>query len=117
MPSSRVFLAVSLLVLFVAFSFNAYACLVPIFATADGSMAKGCPSSDQPAPKLFCDTFKTLGVSSPDKADLKDHGKLALDVSSEGLLPQVLSPAHELTSGAPPLSAAPASGHISVLRL
>jgi hypothetical protein len=108
-------LSALLILLLLGFSFNAYACLVPIFAT-DGSMEKTCPSSDQSAPKLFCDTFKTLGVSSPDKADLKDHSQLAPNFSSEGLFTRALPHARELNSGASRLSTVPAS-HILVLRL
>lgn len=107
---------ISLALLFLTFSFNAYACLLPIFPTTDGSMEQSCPSSDQSASSLFCDMFKTLEVSSPDKADVKGHEEL-LEVSTQGLLTQVLSPARERNFDASRFSTIPAAGHISVLRL
>src|SRR5512140_3184473 len=63
-------LAGTLIVLFFALSFNAYACLLPVNGTTATSMENGCSTPDeQPVPQ-FCDTFKTLGVQSADKLHL-----------------------------------------------
>ena len=60
-------LACTLVVLFFALSFNAYACLLPVNGVTPATMATGCATPDeQPVPQ-YCDTFKTLGVQSVDK--------------------------------------------------
>ncbi len=60
----RSFLAGAIVVFLLAFSSNAYACLLPLSETSDTSMANGCSTPiEQPARQL-CDTFKTLGVGS-----------------------------------------------------
>ena len=82
-------LACTLVVLFFALSFNAYACLLPVNGVTPETMATGCATPDeQPAPQ-YCDTFKTLGVQSVDKLSLnsdyqalcpEDTASLALHV-------------------------------------
>lgn len=76
---SRSFLAGTIVVFLLAFSFNAYACLVPLSGTSDTSMANGCSTPmEQPARQL-CDAFKTLGVESGSQSSslLLDHHLLA----------------------------------------
>ena len=76
---TRSFLAATIVVFLVAFSFNAYACLVPLSGTSDASMANGCSTPiEQPARQL-CDAFKTLGVESGSQSSslLVDHHLLA----------------------------------------
>jgi hypothetical protein len=55
-------LACTLVVLFFALSFNAYACLMPMNGNAAGGM--GCSASDE---QQYCDSFRTLGMQSADK--------------------------------------------------
>ena len=64
--SLRLFLASFLSVLFFALSFNAYACLLPIYGTTPAPMAHDCstPPDEQPQVYPYCDKFKTLGVQS-----------------------------------------------------
>jgi hypothetical protein len=84
----RSFLAGTIVVFLLAFSFNAYACLVPLSGTTDASMANGCSTPmEQPARQL-CDAFKTLGVASGSHASslLVDHHLLA-DHALAALLP------------------------------
>ncbi len=50
------------LTLFFGFSFNAHACLVPVYAVA--SMGNGCAEPEQEPVRQFCDTFKFLGPQS-----------------------------------------------------
>ena len=57
-------LAGTLIVLFFALSFNAYACLLPMNGMAAGM---GCSTSDE---QQYCDMFKTVGVESADKFPL-----------------------------------------------
>jgi hypothetical protein len=63
-------LAVSIIVLFCAVSFNAYACLLPMNGDTASTMSNGCSTPDEPPVYQFCDTFKTLGVQSADKLNL-----------------------------------------------
>jgi hypothetical protein len=72
---SRSFLAASIAVFLLAFSFNAYACVLPLSGTSDASMANGCSTPvEQPARQL-CDAFKILGVESHAQSSslLMDH--------------------------------------------
>ena len=60
-------LACTLVVLFFALSFNAYACLLPVNGVPAPAMASGCAAPDEQPVYQFCDAFKTLGVQSADK--------------------------------------------------
>jgi hypothetical protein len=96
-------------VFLLAFSFNAYACLLPLSGTTDASMANGCSTPmEQPARQL-CDAFKTLGVESGSQSSsllvdhhlLADHALLGLPAVSQpfqGLRHQY----HPLESSSPP---------------
>ena len=59
---SRPLLVTLLVLLLQAFSFNAYACLLPVSPTTESSDMRDCPSSQEQAPRQVCDTFKTMGV-------------------------------------------------------
>jgi hypothetical protein len=61
---SRPLLVAVLVLLLQAFSFNAYACLLPVSPIAESGDMRDCPSSQEQAPRQLCDTFKTMGVSS-----------------------------------------------------
>jgi hypothetical protein len=55
-----------LVLLLQAFSFNAYACLLPLSPTESADM-RDCPSSQEQASRQVCDAFKTMGVpASPE---------------------------------------------------
>ena len=64
MRRARVFLAGTLVLLFLGLSFNAYACLMPLFGAADVKMGSGCSAPEEQPVRQFCDAFKTLGVQS-----------------------------------------------------
>jgi hypothetical protein len=66
----RSFLAGSLVVLFFALSFNAYACLRPMNGVVAAGMGNGCSTPNEQPVDRFCDAFKTLGVESADKLHL-----------------------------------------------
>lgn len=72
MRRARVLLAGTLLLLFLGLSFNAYACLVPLFGVADMAMGNGCSDPEEQPVRQFCDAFKTLGV----QASLEPHRAL-----------------------------------------
>lgn len=61
---TRLFLILSLILLFTGLSFNAYACLLPLFTTTAVSMRNGCSTPDEHPVRQFCDAFKTLSVES-----------------------------------------------------
>ena len=60
-------LAVFLIFLFFALSFNAYACLLPVNGVTEAAMENGCSTPDEQPVSQLCNTFKTLGVQSADK--------------------------------------------------
>ena len=83
-------LACTLVVLFFALSFNAYACLLPINGTTAGM---GCSSSDE---QQFCDVFKTLGVECAEKFTLNSDCQTirSEDTVSLPLLTNLISNTH-----------------------
>ena len=72
---TRSFLAATIVVFLVAFSFNAYACLLPLSGTSDASMANGCSTPVEQPSRQLCDAFKILGVESHAQSStlLVDH--------------------------------------------
>jgi hypothetical protein len=87
-------LARTLVVLFFALSFNAYACLVPVNGITPVAMANGCATPDEQPVTQYCDTFKTLGVQSADKLSVNgDYQALCPeDTASLALLVNLISP-------------------------
>ncbi len=63
-------LACTLVVLFFALSFNAYACLLPLNGATPAQMDTGCSTPDEQPVSQFCDAFKTLRVQSADTFQL-----------------------------------------------
>jgi hypothetical protein len=57
-------LALFLIGLFLAFSFNAYACVVPVFAKMAVTQVSDCTMPGEEPVTQFCDGFKTLAVQS-----------------------------------------------------
>lgn len=72
---SRSFLAATIAVFLLAFSFNAYACVLPLSGTSDASMANGCSTPAEQPDRQLCDAFKILGVESQAQSSslLMDH--------------------------------------------
>src|SRR5437773_1889029 len=64
MRRTRAFLAGFVLLLFLGSSFNAYACLVPLYGAADATMGSGCSSPEGQTARQFCDACKTRGVQA-----------------------------------------------------
>lgn len=115
----RSFLAVSIVVLFFALSFNAYACLLPVNGATAAAMGNGCSTPDEPPVYQFCDAFKTLGVQSADKLHLSSDCQTICSEDSASLALRVT-----LTSHSSRLSEHPTVGppqdlllKISVLRI
>lgn len=88
MPRARTLLVSLLLLLFVGFSFNAYACLWPVSGATAPVMGNGCSTPDEQPAYQFCDAFKTLSVQSPDTLRLNSDCQVICseDTASVGLL-------------------------------
>ena len=86
-------LAYTLVVLFFAVSFNAYACLLPVNGAPIAAMGDGCSTPDEQPAFQFCDAVKTLGVQSVDKLHLNtDYQTICSeDTASLALLVQLIS--------------------------
>ena len=92
-------LAGALIVLFLALSFNAYACLLPVNGVTAGAMGDGCSTPDEQPVSQFCDTFKTLGVQAADKLPLDSNSQAICpeDTASLALLVFLTSPSRRLS--------------------
>ncbi len=94
MRRARAFLALVLILLLQGFSFNAYACLVPLYGGASAAKGSDCSAPEEQSARQFCDTFKTLGMQSlPDLQPASDS--LAFcpeDTTSFALLLSVPAP-------------------------
>jgi len=115
----RSFLASSLVVLFFALSFNAYACLLPVNGATAAAMGNGCSTPDEQPVYQVCDAFKTLGVQSADKLHLYSDCQTICSEDTASLALRVI-----LTSNSSRLSDHPPVGplqdlliKISVLRI
>ncbi len=62
MRRAHAFLGLALVLLLLGFSFNAYACLVPLYGGASAAKGSDCSAPEEQSARQFCDTFKTFGV-------------------------------------------------------
>jgi hypothetical protein len=92
-------LACTLVVLFLALSFNAYACLLPVNGVTPAAMANGCATPDEQPVSQYCDAFKTLGVQSADKLSVNSDCQALCpeDTASLALLVIHTSPSSRLS--------------------
>ena len=92
-------LACTLVVLFFALSFNAYACLLPVNGVHAPAMANGCATPDEQPVSQYCDAFKTLGVQSADKLQLNSDSQTicSQDTATLALLVLHTSPGTRLS--------------------
>jgi hypothetical protein len=94
MRSHRVIsvLACTLIVLFLALSFNAYACLLPVNGVAAVPMSNGCSTPDEQPVSQYCDAFKTLGVQAADKLSFNSDSQTICSEDTASLaLPDILT--------------------------
>lgn len=92
-------LACTLVVLFFALSFNAYACLLPVNGVTPAAMANGCATPDEQPVSQYCDAFKTLGVQTADKLSVNSDGQALCpeDTASLALLVNLTSHSSRLS--------------------
>ncbi len=95
----RSVLACALVVLFFAFSVNAYACLLPVNGAIPTAMGNGCSAPDEQPVSQFCDAFKTLGVQFADKLHFNSDSQTicSQDTASLALLVIHTSPGSRLS--------------------
>lgn len=92
-------LACTLVVLFFAASFNAYACLLPVNDVTAAAMGNGCSTPDEQPVSQYCDAFKTVGVQSADRLHLNSDCQTICsgDTASLALLAIHTSPSSRLS--------------------
>ena len=97
---SRSVLVCTLVVLFFALTFNAYACLLPLNVVTVGAMGNDCSTPDEQPVSQYCDAFKTLGVQSADKLPLNSDCQTLCpeDTASIALLGIHTSPSSRLSN-------------------
>lgn len=71
-------LALLLISLFFAFSFNAHACLIPIYSGMEVNQGSDCTMPGEEPASQFCDGFKTLAVYSGHDTPATDHAYISL---------------------------------------
>ena len=74
--------ALFLIGLFFFFSFNAYACLVPIYGGIEVAQGSDCTSPGEEPATQFCDGFKSLAIQS--NTDLPGGGTSYLILTGNG---------------------------------
>lgn len=94
MHCGRVALAGLLFLLFFGLSFNAYACLVPIYGTADAMRATDCSSPQEEPARQFCDAFKTLSVQSAGELHQNSDCQTICSEDTASLSPLVILTSH-----------------------
>lgn len=87
MKTSRKFLALFLIGLFFLFSFNAHACLIPIYGGMEGTHGSDCTMPGEEPASQFCDGFKTLVVHSGHDNPLSGYAFIPLIGEATALLP------------------------------
>lgn len=87
-------IACTLVVLFFALSFNAYACLLPMNGVTPAAMANGCATPDEQPVSQYCDTFKTLSVQSVGKLPLNSDYQALFQEDTASLAHHVILTAH-----------------------
>ena len=111
-------IAVALAVVYLILSFNAYACLVPLYGGIQVTKGSDCTMPQEQPARQQCEAYKALGVQTASSAlQAIDFSAHAIVAAVPPTLPSVLSP-HK---SARPWSASPPTGDIlsltSVLRL
>jgi len=75
--------AIVVILLLSAMTFNAYACLVPV--DSSHSVMGNCPSSQKEQVPQYCDIFKTMSVESTVSVSDSQHSKSVLAFDFQGL--------------------------------
>jgi hypothetical protein len=112
-------IAVVLTVIYLLLSFNAYACLVPLYGGMKVQQGSDCSMPQEQAARQHCDTFKTLGVQAATQIQV-EPSLCAYDIPvsiASPIIAQATISSHLLAPGSsPPFSHDPLA-FTRVLRL
>lgn len=86
MPRCQKLLVITLVLLFFALSFNAYACLFPTSGMTSTNMENGCPDTQEQPARQICDRFKSLGIQAPPTSNPVPFEISALDFLADAPL-------------------------------
>ena len=110
--------ATGLMVIYFLLSFNAYACLVPLYG-GQAAQPSDCSMPQEQSAQQYCDDFKSLAIQSV--SSLQPQGDVvALQAADVGFSPPVqewLSSRNLFTRGGPPPFAQDPLALTSVLRI
>jgi len=112
-------IAVALAALYFLMTFNAYACLVPLYGTAPMETGSNCAMPNEPPVRDACDAFKSLGVQSLSSVQPLPDGQVSPVAGSPGAI-SMLAPRqfrHDAFSGRPPLGSCDPFSLTSILRI
>ena len=87
-------LALFLIGLFLTFSINAYACLVPIYGGMKVSQGSDCTTPGEEPASQFCDGFKSLAVQSSSDIPSGGLSHFFLSRNAPSLLPTPVTNCH-----------------------
>ena len=115
----RLHLAISLAVLYLAFSFNAYACLLPLYGGVEVAQGSECAMPKEPPVRDACDAFKAIGVQSLSAAQPLSDCHMQVAVGEPGPAPTLASVPSRVYefSGSPPFLDRDPLSLTSILRI
>ena len=115
----RSHLAISLAVLYLALSFNAYACLLPLYGGVEVAQGSDCAMPNEPPVRDACDAFKAIGVQSLSAAQPLSDCPTQVVVGEQVSVPvyaSILSRRYDF-SGSPPFLDRDPLSLTSILRI
>ncbi len=115
----RSLLALSLALFYLSLSFNAYACLLPLYGGVDVAKKSDCTMPKEQPVRDACDAFKALVVQAFSAAQPLPDGHVQVVVDEQVSIPiseSVLSRLHSFSWNPPFLDRDPLS-LISILRI
>ena len=65
--------AITLVAVYFLLSFNAYACLVPLYGGIEGMSGSDCSMPQEEPARQQCDAFKSLGIQGVPSVDSGHH--------------------------------------------
>lgn len=115
----RSFLAISLAAVYFALSFNAYACLLPLYGGVEMTQGSDCTMPKEPPVRDACDAFKAIGVQSLSSVQpLTDcHSQVVVGEQISVSILASVQPSRSDFSGSPPFLDRDLLSLTSILRI
>jgi hypothetical protein len=112
-------LAVALAAIYFLLSFNAYACLLPLYSNVQAAQDTDCAMPKEQPVRDACDAFKTIGVQTSSAAQPLPDCHLQVVVGEQVSVPILVSalPQQYDFSGSPPFLDRDPLSLISILRI